>query len=271
MALETGTYINDLVTTNPVGASDPVSDGDGHFRLVKSVLKTTLPNADKAFDLAGLSTFASITGNVTLVAGDFYYLEPVSRITAAAVVTLPALSGVVVGKRRAFLVATTGAVSFARAGTDTIEGATSLTAQNGDRLALYSDGTTDWKVRHRGRQGFVAARDYVGDWTQQQYFATATLTDAANISWNLDSQQVATVTLGGNRTLDNPTNLKNGAAYRLTIKQDATGGRTLAFGTAYKFAGGIDPAVTSAASALDMLSCVSDGTSMFCTIVQDVK
>ena len=108
-------------------------------------------------------------------------------------------------------------------------------------------------------------------WTQQQYFGTATLTDAANISWNLDTQQVATVTLGGNRTLDNPTNLKNGAAYRLTIKQDATGGRTLTFGTAYKFAGGVDPAITTAASAVDVLSCASDGTSMFCTILQDVK
>ena len=271
MALETGTYINDLVTTNPVGASDPVSDGDGHFRLVKSVLKTTLPNADKAFDLAGLSTFASIAGNVTLVAGDFFYLEPVSRITAAAVVTLPALSGVVVGKRRAFLVATTGAVSFARNGTDTIEGATSLTAQNGDRLALYSDGTTDWKMRHRGRQGFVAALDYVGAWTQQQTFTRTTLTDAANIAWNLDSNQVAIVTLGGNRTLDNPTNLKAGGHYTLYVKQDATGGRTLAYGTVYKWPAAIAPIITAAANSLDILSFASDGTNMYGVHNQDMR
>jgi hypothetical protein len=42
MGLETGTYINDLVVTNPT-ATDPKSAGDDHFRLVKSVLKNSLP------------------------------------------------------------------------------------------------------------------------------------------------------------------------------------------------------------------------------------
>lgn len=43
MALESATYINGLVATNPLG-SDPLSDADGHLRLIKSVLKTTFPN-----------------------------------------------------------------------------------------------------------------------------------------------------------------------------------------------------------------------------------
>jgi len=42
MALETGTHISDLVTTNPT-ASDPKSAGDDHLRLVKSVLKNSFP------------------------------------------------------------------------------------------------------------------------------------------------------------------------------------------------------------------------------------
>jgi hypothetical protein len=41
MALETGSYINDLVVTNPV-AADPKSQGDDHIRLIKSALKETL-------------------------------------------------------------------------------------------------------------------------------------------------------------------------------------------------------------------------------------
>lgn len=44
MGLETGTYISDLVTTNPVGASDPKSQGDDHIRLLKSTIKATFPN-----------------------------------------------------------------------------------------------------------------------------------------------------------------------------------------------------------------------------------
>lgn len=44
MALETATYISDLVTTNPVGFTDPKSQGDNHIRLLKSTIKTTFPN-----------------------------------------------------------------------------------------------------------------------------------------------------------------------------------------------------------------------------------
>lgn len=43
MALETGTYISDLVVTNPT-SSDPKSQGDDHFRLLKNTIKNTFPN-----------------------------------------------------------------------------------------------------------------------------------------------------------------------------------------------------------------------------------
>jgi hypothetical protein len=47
MALETGTYISDLVATNPV-AGDPKSQGDDHIRLLKSTIKATFPNINAA-------------------------------------------------------------------------------------------------------------------------------------------------------------------------------------------------------------------------------
>jgi len=43
MALESSTYINGLVATNPT-SSDNVSDGDNHIRLLKSTVKATFPN-----------------------------------------------------------------------------------------------------------------------------------------------------------------------------------------------------------------------------------
>jgi len=43
MALESATYIDGLVVTNPLG-SDPLADADGHLRLVKTTLKATFPN-----------------------------------------------------------------------------------------------------------------------------------------------------------------------------------------------------------------------------------
>jgi hypothetical protein len=47
MALESATYISGLVTTNPTG-SDSISQGDDHIRLIKTVLKNSLPNVTTA-------------------------------------------------------------------------------------------------------------------------------------------------------------------------------------------------------------------------------
>lgn len=56
-----------------------------------------------------------------------------------------------------------------------------------------------------------------------------------------------------NTTLANPTNVKAGQSGSLYIKQDGTGSRTIAFGTAWKFAGGSPPTLSTAANALDEL------------------
>ena len=47
MGLESGTYISDLVVTNPTG-SDQRYTADDHIRLIKTVLKNTFPNVDGA-------------------------------------------------------------------------------------------------------------------------------------------------------------------------------------------------------------------------------
>lgn len=45
MALEAASFLNDLVATNPVGATDTKAFGDDHIRLLKSTLKATFPLA----------------------------------------------------------------------------------------------------------------------------------------------------------------------------------------------------------------------------------
>lgn len=47
MPLETGTYINSLVATNPA-ATDALSVADDHLRLIKSTIKNTFPNITNA-------------------------------------------------------------------------------------------------------------------------------------------------------------------------------------------------------------------------------
>ena len=53
MGLESATYINDLVDTNPLG-SDPKSVGDDHIRLEKSTAKNTFPGFTGAVLVGGV-------------------------------------------------------------------------------------------------------------------------------------------------------------------------------------------------------------------------
>ena len=67
---------------------------------------------------------------------------------------------------------------------------------------------------------------------------TSILTDAATISISLTSSNssVFTITLGGNRTLENPTDMPTGTDVKyfgIIVTQDSTGGRTLSYDTIY--------------------------------------
>ena len=81
---------------------------------------------------------------------------------------------------------------------------------------------------------------------------TLTLTDGATINWDTDSGQLATVTLGGNRTMAAPTNLENGAYYGLRVIQDGTGSRTVSFNAAYEFKDDTAPTLTTTAAKGDL-------------------
>lgn len=93
---------------------------------------------------------------------------------------------------------------------------------------------------------------------------TQDLVDGATINIDGDTGINFRVTLGGNRTLANPTNMKTGQSGIIIVTQDATGGRTLAFGSNWRFAGGaaVGGILSTAANAVDVISYYvrSDGT-----------
>ena len=102
-------------------------------------------------------------------------------------------------------------------------------------------------------------------YTAAQRGEITTLTDGANISVDLAASNNFTVTLGDNRTLDNPTNIVAGQSGSIFIVQDATGSRTLAYGTYYDFAGGTAPTLSTAADAVDRIDyLVRSATSIHC-------
>lgn len=79
------------------------------------------------------------------------------------------------------------------------------------------------------------------------------LTDGATITPDLTVSANLSVTLGGNRTLANPSALTAGQSGSIFITQDATGSRTLAFGSYWDFASGTAPTLTTTANAVDRL------------------
>ena len=66
MGLETGTYLDALVPTNPA-STDGLAQADDHLRLIKSTLKSTLPNLSGAVNAtqAELNVLDGITSSTS--------------------------------------------------------------------------------------------------------------------------------------------------------------------------------------------------------------
>lgn len=105
----------------------------------------------------------------------------------------------------------------------------------------------------------AAFKDSNQSFTKGQAVARSALTDAATIAIDASLSNVYTVTLGGNRTLGQPTNPKDGQSITIFITQDGTGSRTLAYHADWLFPGGVDPTLTTTAAAVDVLSGIYNG------------
>ena len=83
-------------------------------------------------------------------------------------------------------------------------------------------------------------------------YTETTLTDEATVSWNAATEDVAKVTLGGNRTLGSASSGTTGQFISLLIIQDGTGSRTLTWNAAYEFASDTAPTLTTTANLGDV-------------------
>lgn len=159
MGLETGTYIDDLVATNPVASTDSRREGDDHLRLIKSVLKNTFPNLDGAVTptpaelnkLAGLGTtqaeLAYLSGVISAIST---FLQAADTDAARQAVGFPGLSG-------------NGSKLLAiNSGASALEAVTTLSvleASGGWQLVEYADlsvgGISEYDLTHTLEDGYV--------------------------------------------------------------------------------------------------------------------
>lgn len=151
--------------------------------------------------------------------------------------------------------------------------------------ALTATGTTTLATSLTGiaklTSGVVSAAtagtDYPGLATAQTFTAAqrgtiTALTDGATITPNFATSNNFSVTLGGNRTLANPTNQTAGQSGVIVITQDGTGSRTLAYGSNFKFPGGTAPTLTTTANAVDVLAYyVESASRITARLISDVK
>ena len=96
MGLETGTYIDSLNASNPVTATDQVTEGAAHLRLVKSTILATFPNIDGAVNLTPTEanyldgvTGTTGTGNLVLSASPTF-----TGTLTAATLTATTIGGI---------------------------------------------------------------------------------------------------------------------------------------------------------------------------------
>ena len=162
MPLETASFINGLVATNPV-STDPVAQADDHIRLIKSVLKSTFPNLTGAVT-ANQATLNSPfpVGGVIMWSGAISAIPlgwtlcngvEVPRSDGSGVITPPDLRDLfVVGAGGSYAVGQTGGANTATtatAGAHTHGGTSGGTALTVGQLPSHThSGTTSWGGDH---------------------------------------------------------------------------------------------------------------------------
>ena len=105
--------------------------------------------------------------------------------------------------------------------------------------------------------------------TKSSSCSIAELTDGATVTPDFSQSNFFSLSLGGNRTIANPTNITVGQTGIIFLVQDGTGSRTATFGSYYDFPGGIAPVLSTTAGAVDILSfIVRTSTSICCQLVK---
>lgn len=124
----------------------------------------------------------------------------------------------------------------------------------------------------QGYDANTAKLNVTQSFTKAQRGTVVAMTDGATITPDFSAGNNFSVTLGGNRTLANPTNLTAGQSGAIVITQDGTGSRTLAYGSYFKFPSGSAPVLTTTANAVDVLVYFAESaTRITARLVSDTK
>ena len=210
--------------------------------------------------LSGNLTYGTATGGRTISTGANITNGTISTLIAgtttstAATITTGTIPTLTAGTTTATAqVVTSGTITTLNSTTGTIGNLSTTLA--GDMT--ISQGTATAGTR-------VAVLNTAQQYSRAHNFAATALTiTSGTVPWDLSQNQVATLTVTTNSTMNTPTNPQAGSTYVMIVTQGTGGSNTLSFSTAYKFPSGTVPSLSTGSSQVDVLSFVSNGTVLY--------
>jgi hypothetical protein len=237
---------------------------------------TIAATSDKrqAFGGAGSVTGGTLTAalneapTVTIASGSTVNIgaAAANSISITGTTTITAFDAIASGALRRLVFA--GALTLTHNGTALIlPGASSITTAAGDVAEFLSLGSGNWRcLNYMRSSGLSVTLGTVNVFTKNQSVTPITNSSATGtVTPDASTSNSFQYTLTGNVTIANPTNLTSGMVLNFCLDQDATGGRTIAFGSNFKWPGGTVPTWITTASAKNFFSAYYDGTILRCS------
>jgi hypothetical protein len=244
-AFTSGTFIS-LTGTTITGTTIQGTTATYTTGVFTSLTGTTTTGVTATFTTG---SFTSLTGTTTtgvtatFTTGSFTLLTGTTTTGVTTTFTTGSFTSLTGG----VFTATSGVFALGSASTP------SITFTGDLNTGIYSPGADQWAIATSGTLRLNVASNGVVTAKNGAVAEIGTLTDGATITPDFAANCNFTVTLGGNRTIANPTNITAGQSGSIFLVQDATGSRTLSWGSYWDFSSGTAPTLSTTANAVDRI------------------
>jgi hypothetical protein len=243
-----GTYTNLSLSGSLTYAT---ATGNKTISTSATITNGTITNLTAGTTISTSATITNLTAGTTISTAANITNGTIQNLTAStANITAGTYSGVINS--------TTGTITTFNSTTGTIATSTIgtlTTTLTGDLTISTGSATVGTRV---------AVLNTAQQYSRAHNFAATALTiTSGTVPWNLAENQVATLTVTTNSTMNTPTNPQAGCTYVMIVTQGTGGNNTLSFSTAYKFTGGVAPVLSTGSAQVDVLSFVTNGTVLY--------